>query len=315
MENVTLDEYIAWYWTHYAERRLKESTIHNYKYHLEKYILPGLGSAPLSTLNNRMLTEYFAAMDASPTTCKCVYVALRSVCRVAMQNGFLKQNPCDYVILPRGDVSLQEKRPYLDEEQARELFRMTADYNWFNVVIRFLLLTGMRSGEAFGLQWSDVDFARGVIHVRRNLTNVASKHTLTTPKTQTSIRSLAMSREVRALLELQRQMQRQEISRRKNFDHPEMVFTSATGKYVDHNYAERKFKEFVKDTSFPDLTLHGLRHAHATLLLASGVDLKVVSTLLGHSSIATTANLYTDVLDRTKLEAAEILSDTLNFKP
>lgn len=84
---------------------------------------------------------------------------------------------------------------------------------------------------------------------------------------------------------------------------------------MDHNYVERKFKEFVKDTSFPGLTLHGLRHAHATLLLANGVDLKVVSTLLGHSSIATTANLYTDVLDRTKLEAAELLSDTLSFKP
>ena len=184
---------------------------------------------PLTSLNNRLLMEHFGKMDASPTTCKCVYVALRSICRVAMQNGFLEQNPCDYVILPRGDVLPKEKKPSLTEEQARELFQMTEQYDWFTVIIRFLLLTGMRSGEAFGLCWEDIDFDRGVIYVRRSLTNVASNHTLASPKTKTSVRQLAMSREVRALLQRQKQEQAVMKVTLKSFDHPEMVFTSAKG--------------------------------------------------------------------------------------
>lgn len=92
------------------------------------------------------------------------------------------------------------------------------------------------------------------------------------------------------------------------FPHSEMVFTTPKGNFIDHNYIARKFKLFVAGTSFSNITLHSLRHANATLMLAAGVDLKVVSALLGHSSIATTANLYTEVLDSTKAEAAKMLS-------
>ncbi len=60
-----------------------------------------------------------------------------------------------------------------------------------------------------------------------------------------------------------------------------------------------------------DITLHSLRHANATLMLAAGVDLKVVSALLGHSSITVTANIYTDVLDRSKLAAAQVVAEQL----
>ena len=91
-----------------------------------------------------------------------------------------------------------------------------------------------------------------------------------------------------------------------------MVFTTPKGHYIDHNYTERKFKQFIADTSFSEITLHSLRHANATLMLAAGVDLKVVSALLGHSSIDTTANLYTEVLDNTKAEAAKKISTQLN---
>ena len=184
---------------------------------------------------------------------------------------------------------------------------MTEEFSWFTSVVRFLLLTGLRSGEAFGLRWEDVDFERQTIHVRRNLTKVKGEYILDTPKTRGSIRQLAMSSEVTRLLLVQRREQTRWMLHNNPFPHPEMVFTSPKGNYLDHNYTERKFKQFVAGTSFSEITLHSLRHANATLMLAAGVDLKVVSALLGHSSIATTANLYTEVLERTKAEAAVTL--------
>ncbi|MBQ8469235.1 MAG: site-specific integrase, partial [Clostridia bacterium] len=259
--------------------------------------------------------EWFAGLSVSASYCKTIFVVLRSMFTVAVRNGFVDRHPCDYVILPRIPPKVEESRPRLTEDQAKELFRMTEPFNWFHSVVRFLLLTGMRSGEAFGLRWQDVDFERKIIHVRYNLMNVASQHWLDAPKTKNSVRQLAMSPAVEELLTRQKVGQGAwvEDGGLENFRHPEMVFTTTRGNYIDHNYAERKFKALVAGTSFEEITLHSLRHANATLMLAAGVDLKVVSALLGHASIATTANLYTDVLERTKAEAAREVAAKLDL--
>ncbi len=313
---MTFAELAEWYFAHYAEHSLKVSTRTNYRYMCERFLLPSLGAMYLTEFNNTMLTRWFATLPVSPAYCRNIFVALRSMFTVAVRNGFLDRHPCDYVVLPRAPVCAEERRPRLTEEDAKELFRMTEEFSWFHSVIRFLLLTGVRSGEAFGLRWEDVDFDHHFISIRRNLTNVASKHWLDTPKTKNSIRQLAMSPAVEDLLLLQHEEQKKWQKERgtDNFPHPEMVFTTPRGNYIDHNYTERKFKQFVADTNFPDITLHALRHANATLMLAAGVDLKVVSSLLGHSSISTTANLYTEVLDCTKAEAAQELVAMLEEK-
>ena len=308
------------YFTHYAEQKLKATTLANYRYMADRFLLPTLGALSLSAFNNLMLTQWFAQLPVSPSYCKNIFTVLRSMFTVAIHHGFIPTHPCDYVVLPRRPVAAEERSPRLTETQAKELFDMTEEFSWFTSVVRFLLLTGVRSGEAFGLRWEDVDFERQTIHIRRNLAKVKGQFILDTPKTRGSIRQIAMSSEVSRLLLMQRREQaiwmlhagvelRTEPSSgqfkgTEAFPHPEMVFTTPKGNFIDHNYTARKFKRFVAETSFSTITLHSLRHANATLMLAAGVDLKVVSALLGHSSIATTANLYTEVLDSTKAEAA-----------
>ena len=270
------------YFTHYAEQNLKASTRANYRYMADRFLLPAFGALSLSAFNNLMLTRWFAELPVSPAYCKNIFTVLRSMFTVAIHHGFIPTHPCDYVVLPRRPVDAEERSPRLTEAQAKELFDMTEEFSWFTSVVRFLLLTGARSGEAFGLRWQDVDFDHHVLHIRRNLVNVKGQHWLDTPKTKGSIRQIYMAPEIEKLL--RRQKREQEI-------------------WMVHNT--------VAGTTFSNITLHSLRHANATLMLAAGVDLKVVSALLGHSSIATTANLYTEVLDSTKAEAASKLMKKL----
>jgi len=96
------------------------------------------------------------------------------------------------------------------------------------------------------------------------------------------------------------------------FTYPEMVFTSATGNYLDRSGLNQKFRKFVKDTDFYFLTLHSLRHCNATLLINSGIDLKLVSEHLGHADINVTANVYADVLMSSKVKIAELISLSFN---
>lgn len=93
-----------------------------------------------------------------------------------------------------------------------------------------------------------------------------------------------------------------------NFAHPEMVFTSALGNYRDRNSVYQSLRRFTKGTEFENLTLHMLRHCNATLLLNSGVDLKIVSEHLGHSGVEVTANVYADVLKSSKAKTADIIA-------
>ena len=87
----------------------------------------------------------------------------------------------------------------------------------------------------------------------------------------------------------------------------DMVFTSPTGQYVNQPNLNAKMKKVLKGTKFEFMTLHCLRHTNATLLLNSGVDLKIVSSLLGHADVTTTADIYADVLETTKRRVADLI--------
>lgn len=176
-------------------------------------------------------------------------------------------------------------------------------------IIKVLLFTGMRSGECLGLKWKDIDFENRSISISRNLADIGGKHFLTPPKTESSIRTIGMSETLRDILLAHKERQERLV---KNLGskcaHPEMVFTSSLGNYRDRQLVYHSFKRFTKDTEFSNLTLHQLRHCNATLLLNSGVDLKIVSEHLGHSGVEVTANVYADVLKSSKAKVAELIS-------
>lgn len=316
-ENMRFLDLVSSYLEIYAPNMLKPITAYNYEKQINYHFMAYFGNKKLKDITPGVITEYFNQHKTKDkdgnyqplkySTAKKLYTILQSVFTFAVSQDFIKDSPCRNIILPNNKADNDGKRKYLTEEELKPFLALFEEYSSFNTIIKLLLYTGMRSGECLGLQWSDIDFENKRIHIEHTLSDVGGDHFLTTPKTKGSKRYIYMSDSVADMLKEHKREQHKIIMALPNYEHKEMVFTSATGKYKDRSSLNTSFKRRLKGTGFEFLTLHALRHCNATLLLNSGVDIKVVSEHLGHSDISVTADIYADVLSSTKVKTAEII--------
>lgn len=306
-ENMRFSELAEWYFTNYAPIELKESTIYTYKGQYKNHIAPVIGNMKVKDITTPKLTQVIQSYELNPATVKKLYVIIQSIFRRGVEQGFIRDTPCHNVLLPKRKTSRRNKA--LEEDKLKRFVSFLNEKPWdedFKRIIKVLLYTGMRSGECLGLAWEDVDFEHNIISINHTLTDLGGKHHLTPPKTESSIRQIAMGHDLKQILLAQRTyIEDLKLALGDDFAHPEMVFVSALGNYRDRNSVYHSFKRFTKGTEFSDMTLHQLRHCNATLLLNQGFDLKVVSAHLGHCNINVTADIYADVLRSMKAKAAD----------
>lgn len=324
-ENMRFSELVEEYFRLYAPNSLKPITAYNYQKHIEYHFMPYFGNKKLKDITTASISHFFATHETiikgekkklSPANAKRIYCILQSLFKFAVMQGCIKETPCRNVILPKKNPMEETQQMYItNEDLPKFLAYFTKEYSVLNTIILLLLHTGMRSGECLGLQWEDIDFNHKKIHIRHTLTDVAGNHFLTTPKSKTSIRDLAMNDTIIELLKKHKVEQRKlQLAIGASFAHPEMVFTSATGNYKDRSSLNTSLKRYLKGTEFEYVSLHKLRHTAATVLLNNGVDLKIVSEHLGHADIQITAGTYTAVLDSSKVKTASIMEDVLSGK-
>jgi len=319
-ENMRFKELSEEYFKVYAPNKLKPITEYNYKNMVNYHFIDFFGQKKLKEISTGLITSFFHTHKSnekplSPSNAKKLYTILQSIFTFALSQNYIKESPARGVILPSKKHTGDVKRNSLTEEELPLFLDMFQGYSAFNTIIKILLYTGMRSGECLGLKWEDIDIDNSVITIRHNLTDVGGNHFLTTPKSITSKRYIVMSSTVKnIILEHYKHQMDFVKSLGTSFAHPEMVFTSSLGNYKDRSSLNTSFRRYLKDTPFDFLTLHSLRHCNATLLLNSGVDLKIVSEHLGHSDISVTANIYADVLASSRRRTAEVIEFNLNNK-
>ncbi len=315
-ENLRFKDLCKQYFTVYAPNKLKPITVYTYEKQVESRFMNYFGNKKISDITTAVLSEFFCNMKKSngvpvaPATAKKAFTIMESIIHYAVSQGYIKENPCFGVILPKQDNSENKTRKSLTDEELPRFLALFEGYSDFNTMIKVLLHTGMRSGELLGLSWNDIDFEHNQIHINHTLSDVGGKKILTTPKTKGSKRIIYMNTTVYDLLKEHRSHQFELQCSLDSFAHPEMVFTSGLGNYKDRSSLNTSFERRLKNTEFDFMTLHKLRHSNATLLLNAGVDIKVVSEHLGHSDIGTTADIYADVLNATRKKTADII----NFK-
>ncbi|MBP3256095.1 MAG: site-specific integrase [Clostridia bacterium] len=204
-------------------------------------------------------------------------------------------NPAERVQPPK---TKKPKRKYYDDEQSKalvsNLMELTEDQFKYKVAIILTVFTGVRLGELMGLEWSDINFKDGIVSINRSSQYLAEKGVFTkTPKTESSIRDVAIPEFVVTLLEEYKYWyDNQKTLLGELWYDSNRLFVQADGKPMHPSTISKWFEKFVEQIGLPVINFHGLRHTNATLLIAQNIDVSVVAARLGHAQITTTYNFY-----------------------
>lgn len=305
-ENMRFKELVEMYFQTYAPNELKPATSYNYDMDLKRHMLPVFGNKKLKDIMTEDISTFLTNLDLSAETTRKMKTILSSVFSFGVSQGYIKTNPCVNAIYKK-EKGLK-KVNYYNKQQCKQLMELTKGYSKFNYIVQFLLFTGLRCGECLGLRWCDVDFENDIISINNTLT-YANKHWfLTQPKTVKSIRVLKLSTYAKQLLLKHREEQDKEKSKVGNaWLHSEMVFTSCTGNFYDRSLLNTQFRRFLKKNEMPKLTIHGLRHSNASLMINNGFDVKIVSEQLGHCNVSITADIYSHIFEEYKAKVAQAI--------
>ena len=206
-----------------------------------------------------------------------------------------------------------EEMKVLTPEQAIKLIE-AARGERLEALFVLAVTTGMRQGELLGLRWSAVDLEKGTVQVQVGLQRTKEGYELVPPKTKKSRRLVMLTEPAKEALKRHRTNQTAE--RLLAGDHwkndLDLVFTNQTGGPLDSTYLLRRcFRPLLKKAGLPEVRFHDLRHTAATLLMSLGVHQKVVSEMLGHSTVLITQDLYSHVTPAMQQQAVSELNTLL----
>jgi len=305
----TLGAYLERWLEQVCKLTMKPNTYKAYRSAVNCHLKPSLGHIKLQKLSVEHLQAFFAQKQErlKPRTLAYIQSALNSALSNAVKWGLVSRNVASLVALPHAE---RYEGQVLTVDQAHKLLAV-ARGSRLDVLLLVALTTGMRRGELMALHWSDLDFGTGILQVRRNLARVTGMgYVEGEPKTKSGRRKIVLSGVVLEALKEHRERQNQaRIKVGDRWQERGLMFCSIYGGFFNPDYVSHLFKELLKKAGLPDVRFHDLRHSVATVLLAAKVDLKVVSELLGHSSVAITADIYAHVLPEMQQEIVDKMED------
>lgn len=326
----TVGEWAEFWYKEYVVGKVKITTHSDDRSILNTHIIPGIGAIKLNKLTGPMLQKFYNAVGLkdngrgeklSPKTIKNVSAVVNRMLHCAYINDLISENPNKKTKLPKRPH--KEVVPLLEQDQFKLEELCLQERKTMDILILVLINTGLRMGEALGLQWKKVDFDKNILTVNQQLQAIEdndpkAKHKtklaiIDSTKTKHSNRKLPIDETLAKLLKYQKSVYaRNKLKLGTEFQDNNLVFGKDNGGFICDTVFREYFKSRLRELDIPDTRIHDLRHSFATRAFEAGTDVKLVSSYLGHSGIGITLDTYSHV---TPNKLKEVIHKTaLRFK-
>ncbi len=294
-----------WY-QHYSKPKLRATTQSAYEGNIYLHIIPKIGAIPLNRLTQNDLQQFYAGLKKDgrlvltelygeglcDRTVRACHARCRTALEKAVQEGLIHSNPAIGCKLP--PKKAREMQVLTREEIWRFLIQAKAEGYYELFVLE--LTTGLRRGELMALRWEDVNWDTGELRIARQVYHTKKDGLLISqPKTKGSIRTIILPSAMLKIL----QEYRETVESRWMFPSPLKEDSP-----LDPETANRRLHIILEHAGCRQVRFHDLRHTFASNALANGMDVKTLSAILGHTSAATTLDIYTHITNDMQAAAA-----------
>lgn len=292
----------------FCKNKVKPLTLQSYEGLVKNHIIPAIGAMMLQSVKGTHIQRIYNTMTAaglSGKTVKNVSAVLHKAFSVALKQGMIAANPCEWAELPK--AKRHEIAPLTDEDIPH--FLEAIDASPMRNAYALCLFAGLREGECLGLSWKQVDFQRGRITVSQQLQKEKTKggQYYIAPTTKSGKpRTIEPPPIAFEYLRAEKVKQAENrLAAGAAWSNPnDLVFTDGTGKHYAIPTFYKYFKKITASIGRPDARPHDLRHTAATVAIASGADIKSVQDMLGHATASFTLNVYAHTSEQMMKDTA-----------
>ncbi len=298
-------EWIDFWYQTYCKHTLRITTKGNYENRIYNHIIPEIGDIPLNKLTQSDLQQFYARTKSggriihietygaglSDRMVRAVHANCRSALEKAVQEGLIRVNPAIGCKLP--PKKSREMKVLTQNEVIRFLNR--AKEEGYYELFLLELGTGMRRGEILALKWGDLNFTTGELRIERQVNVFNGEQVISVPKTKASIRTMILPP---SLLQM--------LSEYKEGVDSEWMFPSPldNSKMRNPPAVRKRLQLILERAGCKKIRFHDLRHTFSTMALENGMDIKSLSSMLGHVSSATTIDIYSHITNTMQRQAA-----------
>ena len=317
----TYRELVALWWESY-KNTIKPNSQQSMEGIVRLHILPVFGDYKLDKLTTpiiqQQVNKWADKANKGEKGAYANYSFLNNINRRILQYGVTMQaiqhNPARDVIIPRKQQNKEHKVKFFSNQELKQFLDYLEDLdqssyeNFFDYVLyKTLLASGCRIGEALALEWSDIDLKKGIINISKTLNRYQETNT---PKSKAGLREVDIDTATVTLLKeykKRQQIQAWQLGRSES-----IVFTPFTTKYAYACLLRKRLQGHFKTAGVPDISFHGFRHTHATIMLYAGIEAKDLQYRLGHSNISMTLNTYVHATKEGAKKAVSIFETAIS---
>ena len=317
----TYRELVALWWESY-KNTIKPNSQQSMEGIVRLHILPVFGDYKLDKLTTpiiqQQVNKWADKANKDEKGAYANYSFLNNINRRILQYGVTMQviqhNPARDVIIPRKQQNKEHKVKFFSNQELKQFLDyldnldQSSYENFFDYVLyKTLLASGCRIGEALALEWSDIDLKKGTISISKTLNRYQETNT---PKSKAGLREVDIDTATVSLLKEYKK--RQQIQAWQLGRSVRIVFTPFTTKYAYACLLRKRLQGHFKSAGVPDISFHGFRHTHATIMLYAGIEAKDLQYRLGHSNISMTLNTYVHATKEGAKKAVSIFESAIS---